>query len=96
VSDSTNMQLVCEAFDAFERGDVDWMRGEHLADDLVWHVGGHNRFSGDYPGRAGMLQLFASARHSIGGTLRFTPNEIIVEAHHAVVLGKGSARNSKG
>ena len=56
MSEPGNDQLVREAFDAFGRGDLDWIR-EHLSDDVTWHVAGHNRFSGDYQGRDTVLEL---------------------------------------
>jgi uncharacterized protein len=86
---------VREAFDAFNRGDLDWMR-EHLAEDVTWHVGGHNRFTGDYQGPDAVLELFQRTCRATDDTLRFRPNDVIADAHHAVALGEGSAKNSKG
>ena len=34
-----NVTLVREGFDALQRGDTAWM-DQHLADDVMWHVGG--------------------------------------------------------
>lgn len=95
MSDPENVRLVRQAFDAFNAGDEGWMR-EHLSDDVVWHVGGHNRFSGDLQGRDAVIGLFAAAREATGGTIRFEPFDVLADAHHAVALGKGSARNSRG
>ena len=45
-----NAKLVREGFQAFERGDMEWM-GQHLADDIVWHVGGNSKWAGSYEGK---------------------------------------------
>ena len=95
MSDQENVRLVHQAFEAFDTGDEEWIRS-HLADDVVYHVGGDNRFSGDYQGRDQVLGLFAAGKEATGGTLRLDPYDVIADAHHAVALGKGSAKNSKG
>jgi ketosteroid isomerase-like protein len=43
--------VVREGFEAFERGDMAWM-DQHLADDVVWHVGGNSKWAGGLPGQA--------------------------------------------
>ena len=95
MSEPSNRDLVRRAFDAFGRGALDWV-GAHLSDDVTWHVAGHNRFSGDYQGRDTVLDLFGRAREATEGTLRFEPNDVVADAHHAVALGVGSAENPKG
>ena len=44
-----NVALAREGFDAFMRGDFDWMN-EHIAEDVVWHVGGNSKWAGAYEG----------------------------------------------
>ena len=39
-----NVALIREGFAAFERGDTAWM-ADHMADDIVWHVGGKSRMA---------------------------------------------------
>ena len=95
MSEPSNRDLVRQAFDAFGRGDLEWMGG-HLSDGVTWHVAGHNRFSGDYQGRDTVLELFGRAREATEATLRFDPNDVVADAHHAVALGVGSAENPKG
>src|SRR3989304_4421593 len=41
-----NVARYWRAYEAFTKGDADTIR-ETLADDLVWHVPGRHRFSGD-------------------------------------------------
>jgi len=95
MGEPSNRDLVRQAFDAFGLGDLQWME-EHLSDDVTWHVAGHNRFSGEYEGRDSVLDLFGRAREATEATLRFEPNDVVADAHHAVALGVGSAENASG
>jgi ketosteroid isomerase-like protein len=53
-----NVSIVRQGFEAFEKSDVEWMNA-HLADDVVWHVGGNSKWSGAYEGKAKVLDFFA-------------------------------------
>src|SRR3546814_15046027 len=46
-----NVAVVREGFEAMQRGDTSWM-DQHLADDVVWHVGGNSRWAGADQGKA--------------------------------------------
>jgi len=46
MSDHPNVARYWRAYEAFSKGDAATIR-EMLADDLVWHVPGRHRFSGD-------------------------------------------------
>ncbi len=47
MSEHPNVARIRGAYKAFNSGDADTVRGL-LADDLVWHVPGRHRFSGDH------------------------------------------------
>ena len=49
-----NVGLVREGFDAFQKGDMAWMDA-HIADNVIWHVGGNSKWSGSYEGKAKAL-----------------------------------------
>jgi ketosteroid isomerase-like protein len=51
-----NVQLVQAGFAAFERNAMARM-DEHLADDVVWHVGGNSKWAGAYRGEAKDLSV---------------------------------------
>jgi ketosteroid isomerase-like protein len=40
-----NVALAREGLEAMQRGDTAWM-DQHLADDVVWHVGGNSKWAG--------------------------------------------------
>ncbi len=45
-----NEAVVRKGYAAFSRGDIETLQNEIFTDDIVWHVPGRNRFSGDYKG----------------------------------------------
>jgi ketosteroid isomerase-like protein len=47
MSEHPNAAVMRRFYTAFETRDVDAVR-DSLADDLVWHIPGRHRFSGDY------------------------------------------------
>jgi hypothetical protein len=58
-----NITVVREGFEAMQRGDTAWM-DRHLADDVVWHVGGNSKWAGAYQGKAKVLEFFARQAQS--------------------------------
>ena len=66
-----------EAFlDAYAARDADRI-GAALAEEAVWHVGGTHSLSGNYRGRAEILDYFAKVSAATGGTLRLDPIELL-------------------
>ncbi|TMK31351.1 MAG: hypothetical protein E6G61_03540 [Actinobacteria bacterium] len=56
MSQHPNVERMRRAYEAFMKGDAEAIR-ELLADDLVWHVPGRHRFSGDH-NKAEVMALF--------------------------------------
>jgi hypothetical protein len=65
-----NVALVREGFEALQRGDTAWM-DQHLADDVVWHVGGNSKWAGAHAGKAKVLEYFARQAQAINGHPRW-------------------------
>ena len=82
---NTSEQRLAEALDAYNRGDVEAF-SRHLADDIVWHVGGDHPLSGDYRGREAVTGYIGRVRDLTGGTLRLRPIEILADARHAGIF----------
>jgi hypothetical protein len=61
-----NVTLAREGLEAMQRGDMAWI-DEHLADDVVWHVGGNSKWAGAYQGKAQVLDLFTRQGQAMGG-----------------------------
>jgi hypothetical protein len=78
-----NVALIRESFAAMDRGDTRWLE-DHLADDVVWHVGGNSRAAGEYRGKDAVMQLFAA---SGGGPNGIDVHDVLANDDHTIVLG---------
>ena len=85
-----NVSLVKEGFEAFQRGDTAWM-DQHLADDVVWHVGGNSKWAGAYEGKAKVLEYFARQAQATSGPPSVDVHDILGNDDHVVALGTASA-----
>jgi uncharacterized protein len=90
-----NVKLAREGFDAFERGDMQWMN-DHISDDIVWHVGGNSKWAGEYKGKEKVLDLFARQTQAIGGQPDADIHDILGNDDHVVVLGTARATAKDG
>jgi ketosteroid isomerase-like protein len=91
-----NVTLVREGFEAFARGDISWM-DEHLADDIVWHVGGNSKWAGAYEGKANVLDFFGRQTQAMGGQQPSVEvHDILGNDDHVVVLGSAVATGPDG
>ena len=83
MSAQDDAELVRRGYEAFIAGDMEWLN-EHLHENVVWHVPGHNLMSGDYGGREAVLVFFA---RSVQIALpEFEIHDIVASDDHVVVL----------
>ena len=54
MAEHPNVTLTKESLTAMEKGDMGWLES-HMADDIVWHVGGNSKSAGTYKGRSRRL-----------------------------------------
>jgi ketosteroid isomerase-like protein len=73
-----------KGYKAFAEGDLDAIR-ELFADDIVWHVGGRNKLSGDYKGIDEVFGFFGKLME-VGQNLKQEIHDVIANDEHAVVL----------
>jgi ketosteroid isomerase-like protein len=91
-----NARLVREGFEAFQRGDMDWMN-DHLSDDIVWHVGGNSKWAGSYEGKEKVLEFFMRQTQALGGNApQVDIHEVLGSDDHVVVLGTAKAAAPDG
>lgn len=57
-----------------------------LADDVAWHVAGQSRVSGDYAGRAAVLELVEKLRALSDGTFTLEDEDLLESPERAVSL----------
>jgi ketosteroid isomerase-like protein len=75
--------LVRKGYEAFIAGDMEWLN-EHLHENVVWHVPGHNLTSGDYRGRESVLAFFAK---SVQIALpEFDMHDVVASDDHVIAL----------
>jgi ketosteroid isomerase-like protein len=91
-----NAALVRQGYEALERGDVNWMQ-EHLADDIVWHVGGKNVMAGEYRGKDEVLNNFLGRQaQATGGPPNVTLEDIVANDRHVVAFGVAALDDPDG
>jgi ketosteroid isomerase-like protein len=88
-----NVTLVRDGFEAFNKGDTAWI-DEHLAEDIVWHVGGNSKWAGAYEGKASVLEMFQSQGHAMSTSADI--HDVLGNDEHVVALGEASATAQDG
>lgn len=90
MSDHPNLERAREGYMAFAEGDMDAVSGL-MADDIVWHVPGDHRMSGDYQGKQEVLGFFGRLMQETGGTFRNDVHDLLANDEHGVALVQSSA-----
>lgn len=91
-----NATLVRQGYEALQRGDVNWLQ-EHLADDVVWHVGGKSVMAGDYHGKNEVLNNFLGRQtQAMGGPPNITLNDVVGNDRHVVAFGDATLDDPDG
>jgi ketosteroid isomerase-like protein len=91
-----NVTAVKEGFEALQRGDMQWL-DQHMADDIVWHVGGNSKWAGEYKGKQKVMEFFARQQQSMGGnTPEVDVHDILGNDDHVLVLGTAKATAADG
>jgi ketosteroid isomerase-like protein len=90
VEDHPSVAAIRDGLDAFTTGDPDSLE-EMLADDVVWHAPGHNRWSGTFSGKAATMdRMHAMAREGI--VWNFDVHDLVGGDEHVVVLTIATVR----
>ena len=90
-----NVTLTKEGFAAFERGDMEWMN-DHMADDVVWHVGGNSKWAGSYEGKQAVLEFFGRQAQALGSQPEVDIHDVLGNDDHVVTLGSAKATAADG
>jgi uncharacterized protein len=83
-----NEELLRRGYDAFIAGDMETLKKEIFAPDIVWHTPGNNPTSGDRNGVDSVLELFGKYFELTDGTFRVEVHDLLASDDHAVALGK--------
>ncbi len=94
MSAQSNGELMRKGYDAFSRGDMDMLRNELFAPDIVWHQGGRNQTAGDYHGADAVIGLFGKLFQLTDGTFRVTVDDLLTSDERVVVLARVDAQRA--
>ena len=94
MSDHPNAAIARGALEAFIRGDVPTMAAT-LADDVVWHAPGANRFSGTFTGKEETVARLGAMREA-GVVVSFEIHDVVGNDDHVVALVDATITNAAG
>ncbi|HKR99858.1 MAG TPA: nuclear transport factor 2 family protein [Candidatus Dormibacteraeota bacterium] len=84
-TDHPNAALFRQGYEAFGRGDLDTLR-QTFDPNIVWHVSGRSRFSGDKRGVDETLAFFGQLFQESGGTFKLDVHDVVANDEHAVAI----------
>ena len=90
MAEHPNITLIRGGFDAFNRGDLDHLK-KIFANDVVQHMAGSNRFTGDHKGRDTVLAMYGELAAETDGTFRATLERLYANDHRAVANFRSTA-----
>jgi ketosteroid isomerase-like protein len=89
-----NVKAVREGFEALDRGDFNWL-SEHMADDIVWHVGGKSKVAGEYRGKEAVNNLFAR-QTPVFQNAKIELHDLVGNDDHVIAIGRASLDDPDG
>ncbi len=93
---TANAEALRRGYEAFQAGNLDVLRNELFAPDIVWHAPGRNQLSGDFHGVDAVIGLFTKQFELTGGTFRVEVHDILASDEHAVAIASlSSERDGK-
>jgi ketosteroid isomerase-like protein len=93
---AVNIASLRKGYEAFQSGNLDLLRDELFAKDIVWHVPGRNPTAGDFRGVDAVIASFVKNFELTGGTFKVELHDVLGSDDHAVALATVSAqRNGK-
>jgi uncharacterized protein len=81
-----NQDVVRAASAAFGRGDMDALKDQFFAPDVVWHIAGTGPLAGDYQGAAQVMGLLGKISALCSGPVQPELHDILVSPDHTVAL----------
>ncbi|MBA3418727.1 MAG: nuclear transport factor 2 family protein [Geodermatophilaceae bacterium] len=95
MAEHRTVELLRQAYDAFDRGDVETVLSM-LHEDVVWHIKGLGALDGDYQGPQAVMGFLGQSAAETEGTLKINVHDILGNDEHGVVLATVHAsRNGK-
>ena len=99
MADHPNAETLRKGYAAFGTGDMDALRNEYFSPDVVWHIPGHNKYSGDHKGVDAVLNLFMQNFQDTDGTFKVELHDVAANDEHvmamATVMGTRNGKELK-
>jgi ketosteroid isomerase-like protein len=86
----SNVALLRTAYDSWAAGSADSFV-EACDEDVVWHIPGNNRLTGDHVGLEAVRGLFAELAAKTDGAFCMTYEDVLATESHALVATASSA-----
>ncbi len=85
-----NIEMARKGYGAFNEAHLDEAMAT-IHDEILWHIGGDNQFTGDYRGKEAVLEFFMKYGQLTEGTYEADIHDILASEEHTVVLGTYTA-----
>lgn len=89
-SPDADIATMRRGYEAFSRGDMETLR-QIWTSDIVWHVGGRSRLSGEKRGPDAILAYFGQLIEASGGTFRVELHDVVAGEAHVVSMHTATA-----
>ncbi|HZA26478.1 MAG TPA: nuclear transport factor 2 family protein [Actinomycetota bacterium] len=89
-----NVALVREGFEAFASNDTDWI-AKHVADDVVWNIGGRSKLAGSYKGKQEITEVF-ERQAAVMANSKIETHDIVGNDRHVIAIGTATAQDPAG
>lgn len=81
-----NLTLTKRGYELFSKGDLDTLRDEIFAEDIIWRTPGHAVFEPEYKGVDAVMEYFTKLFDLTGGTFKVEPVHILADDERSMVL----------
>jgi ketosteroid isomerase-like protein len=85
MSEQSNVQVIQEAYAAFQRGDIQSILNS-LSEDVEWIAPGVEPVAGTYRGKEGAAQFFRKVKETVEFSA-FEPREYVAQGDRVIALG---------
>jgi uncharacterized protein len=90
MADHPNVARIRDGYAAFAKGDFAVLN-DLFAENVIWHVGGHNQLSKDYRGRDETYGFFGKLMELTDGSFHLDLHAVFADDEHGVALVVGTA-----
>jgi ketosteroid isomerase-like protein len=87
-----NAELLRKAYDAFNKGDMDFLRQKVFTEDVMAHAPGKSSLAGDYKGVDEVFSMFQNLFERTSGTFQVEVHSILADDEHGAVFSKASGQ----